>query len=212
VTPVRMTETALAVALCAALVVASPARAQGGPAQGATVPPPAAKPAQPATASKPALPAAQKPAQPAAAGPAAAQPAPAKAAAAAAAAPAAAPSQAPPPEAYSYNPEGRRDPFISLVSRGFEPAGGRRGDGLAGLMTGEIAIRGVLQAQGVYVAIVQGPDMKTYIVHANDRLVDGTVKSIGPQGLVILQEVNDPLSLIKQREVRRSLRATDEGK
>ena len=43
-------------------------------------------------------------------------------------------------------------------------------------------------------------------------MLDGTVKSIGVQGLVIIQEVNDPLSLIKQREVRRGLRAMDEGK
>jgi Tfp pilus assembly protein PilP len=119
----------------------------------------------------------------------------------------------PQPEAYSYNPEGRRDPFVSLVSRGLESAStGRRGEGLAGLSTAEIVVRGVLQTQGSYVAMVQGPDMKTYIVHANDRLLDGTVKSIGVQGLVIIQEVNDPLSLIKQREVRRGLRAMDEGK
>ena len=33
-----------------------------------------------------------------------------------------------------------------------------------------------------------------------------------PTGLVIMQEVNDPLSLIKQKEVRKGLRATDDGK
>jgi Tfp pilus assembly protein PilP len=131
----------------------------------------------------------------------------------AAAAPAQGPATQPQPEAYSYNPEGRRDPFVSLVSRGFEPAGaGKRGEGLAGLATAEIVIRGVLQSGGAYVAMVQGPDMKTYIVHVNDRLLDGTVKSIGVQGLVIIQEVNDPLSLIKQREVRKGLRAMEEGK
>ena len=76
---------------------------------------------------------------------------------------AAAPTQ---PEAYSYNPEGRRDPFVSLISRGFEPAAaGKRGEGLAGLTTAEITVRGVVQSGGSYVAMVQGPDMKTYIVH-----------------------------------------------
>ena len=119
----------------------------------------------------------------------------------------------PQPETYSYSQGGRRDPFVSLVSRGIEPAAtGRRGNGLAGLATAEISVRGVLLSQGSYVAMVQGPDMKTYIVRANDRLLDGTVKSVGVQGLVIVQEVNDPLSLIKQREVRKGLRATEEGK
>ena len=119
----------------------------------------------------------------------------------------------PPAEPYSYSVEGRRDPFVSLISRGFEPAStGKRGEGLAGLTTAEIAVRGVLTSQGSYVAMVQGPDMKTYIVHANDRLLDGTVKTVGAQGLVIIQEVNDPLSLIKQREVRKGLRTMEDGK
>lgn len=80
------------------------------------------------------------------------------------------------------------------------------------MSTAEISVKGVLQSRGAYVAIVSGPDAKTYIVHVNDRLVDGIVKGITPQGLVIIQEVNDPLSLVKQREVRKGLRASEDGK
>lgn len=122
-------------------------------------------------------------------------------------------AQAPAAEPYSYNPGGRRDPFVSLTSRGVDPlATGKRSEGLAGLSTAEISVKGVLQSRGAYVAIVSGPDAKTYIVHVNDRLVDGIVKGITPQGLVIIQEVNDPLSLVKQREVRKGLRASEDGK
>jgi predicted ATPase len=60
--------------------------------------------------------------------------------------------------------------------------------------------------------MVMGPDNKTYIARANDKLLDGTVKAVTAQGLVILQEVNDPLSLVKQKEVRKMLRALEEGK
>ena len=36
-------------------------------------------------------------------------------------------------EPYSYNPDGRRDPFVSLVSRGMQPEStGRRAEGSAG--------------------------------------------------------------------------------
>jgi hypothetical protein len=63
-----------------------------------------------------------------------------------------------------------------------------------------------------FVAMVVGPEKKTYIVRANDKLLDGTVKAVTAQGLVILQEVNDPLSLVKQKEVRKMLRALEEGK
>ena len=120
----------------------------------------------------------------------------------------------PPAELYSYKPEGRRDPFVSLVARGTEPTGQLRipTTGVSGLATQEISVRGVLQTRGSYLAMVQGPDKKTYIVHPNDRLGDGVIKQITPQGLVVLQEVNDPLSLVKQREVRKNLRSAEEGK
>jgi hypothetical protein len=62
------------------------------------------------------------------------------------------------------------------------------------------------------VAILQGPDGKTYLARPADHLLDGTIKAITDRGLVILQEVNDPLSLVKQKEVRKGLRASDEGK
>jgi hypothetical protein len=49
-------------------------------------------------------------------------------------------------------------------------------------------------------------------VRPGDKLFDGTVRSISQNVLVILQQVNDPLSLEKQREVRKVLRQTDERK
>jgi Tfp pilus assembly protein PilP len=76
----------------------------------------------------------------------------------------------------------------------------------------DISVRGVLQARGSLVAMIQGPDNRTYIVHQGDKLLDGTIKSITPQGLVVIQEVNDPLSLVKQREVRKLLRSLEDAK
>jgi hypothetical protein len=60
--------------------------------------------------------------------------------------------------------------------------------------------------------MIKGPDNRTYIVHQGDKLADGTIKSITPQGLVLLQEVNDPLSLVKQREIRKLLRSLEDGR
>ena len=126
----------------------------------------------------------------------------------------AAPTAPPPPaaEAYTYDAGSRRDPFVSLLSRGIEPANGKKLTGLAGLTTGEVMLRGVIQSQSSYVALVSGPDGKTYSAHVNDRLLDGVIRSVTPQGLVIMQEVNDPLSLVKQREVRKGLRTAEDGK
>ena len=76
----------------------------------------------------------------------------------------------------------------------------------------EISVRGIMQSRGSLVAMVQGPDNRTYIVHQGDKLLDGTIKTIMPTGLVVVQEVNDPLSLVKQREVRKLLRSLEDAK
>lgn len=115
-------------------------------------------------------------------------------------------------EAYTYDPAGRRDPFVSLLSRGLEPASGKKLTGLGSLTTSEVMLRGVMQSRNAYVALLSGPDGKTYSARANDRLVDGVIRSVTPQGVVIMQEVNDPLSLVKQREVRKGLRTAEDVK
>jgi type IV pilus assembly protein PilP len=126
--------------------------------------------------------------------------------------PAATTTVPPAPEPYTYDPGGRRDPFISLLSRGIEAAPGVKVPGLSGMATTDLVVRGVMQSRGSYVAIVAGPDGKTYRARVNDRLLDGVIRSVTPQGIVIMQEVNDPLSLVKQREVRKGLRTAEDGK
>jgi type IV pilus assembly protein PilP len=117
-----------------------------------------------------------------------------------------------PPENYTYDPAGRRDPFLDLLSTGNEPrvvSGSRRGEGAGGLSVGDISVRGLLQSRGGFYAMVQGPDGKTYMMHPGDKLLDGTVKSVNAEGLVIVQEVNDPLSLVKEREITKKLRSIE---
>jgi Tfp pilus assembly protein PilP len=163
----------------------------------------AAKAANPGTESKPAPRPSAQPAQPPA------TPAAGQVAQAAPAAP-----QAPATSGFSYSPEGRRDPFISLLRRGSDVAvkAGVKAPGIKGLGAGEVTLRGTMASQGGFVAIVQGADSKTYIVRPGERLADGTIRSITADALVILQQVNDPLSLEKQREVRKVLRQTEEGR
>jgi Tfp pilus assembly protein PilP len=124
-----------------------------------------------------------------------------------------APAQTP-AESYSYQPDGRRDPFLSLVGTGSDPrsSSSRKTEGPAGMTLAEISVRGVMESRGTLVAMIQGPDNKTYIVHQGDKLLDGTIKTITPQGLIVVQEVNDPLSLVKQREIRKLLRSLEGAK
>jgi Tfp pilus assembly protein PilP len=160
---------------------------------------PAASPAKPAPAAQPAA----KPAAPQGQ----TAPAPPKPGADA-------PAPMPPAqETYTYRTDGRRDPFLNLLGTGTEgKLTSRKGEGPTGLTIGEITVRGVMQSRGALVAMIQGPDNKTYLVHQGDKLLDGTIKTVTPQGLVLVQEVNDPLSLIKTREVRKLLRSLEDAK
>jgi len=118
-----------------------------------------------------------------------------------------------PSDNYTYEPDGRRDPFLNLLGTGSEPRNtGKRGDGPAGLSVAEISVRGVLASRGALIAMIEGPDKKTYVVHQGDRFLDGTIRSVTAEGLIIVQEVNDPLSLVKQREVHKLLRSLENAK
>ena len=123
-----------------------------------------------------------------------------------------------PPPNFEYSPQGRRDPFISLVARGDEgksktgEATKVRPEGVPGIMTSELFVRGIMQTRGGWIAMVAGADKKIHTVRPGDKLFDGVIRQITANSVVILQEVNDPLSLEKQREVRKFLRGGDEVK
>jgi Tfp pilus assembly protein PilP len=121
-----------------------------------------------------------------------------------------APGPPSPPASYTYTVDGRRDPFVALIGRGGVQRGSTRpevrAEGLAGLTADELVVRGIIQSRGAWVAMVSGPSGKVYNVRPGDRLADGTIRSINAESVEILQQVNDPLSLEKQREVRKFLR------
>jgi Tfp pilus assembly protein PilP len=114
------------------------------------------------------------------------------------------------PAAPGYNPEGRRDPFVSLLGRGQDPhKTGERAPGVPGLLISEVTVKGIVRDRSGFIAMIQASDNKTYIVRAGDKLMDGAVKTITQDGVIFSQDVNDPLSLVKQREVSKRVRGTE---
>jgi Tfp pilus assembly protein PilP len=116
-----------------------------------------------------------------------------------------------PPPNYTYAAESRRDPFVNLLNRGGGDArqgaaGAARPEGVAGLTVDDIVIRGIVFSRGAWVAMVGAPNGRTYSIRAGDKLMDGSVRAINATTVILMQEVNDPLSLEKQREVRKYLR------
>jgi Tfp pilus assembly protein PilP len=129
------------------------------------------------------------------------------------AAPVEKPAPPPPSPAFAYDPSGRRDPFVSLVGRGsVQDPTAVRPAGPPGMLINEISLKGIMKERNGFVALVQGPDKKTYAIRSGQRLFDGSVKTITQDAVVFSQDVNDPLSLVKQKEVRKTLRSVEENR
>jgi type IV pilus assembly protein PilP len=114
---------------------------------------------------------------------------------------------------YAYDPDGRRDPFTSLLQRGADPKanGANRPQGPPGVLIGEATVTGILKDPSGYIAMIEAPDKKTYIVRTGQKMMDGSVKSITADSVVFSQDVTDPLSLVKEREIRKGVRSTERG-
>ena len=110
------------------------------------------------------------------------------------------------PEAYHYDPQGRRDPFQSLIGPAPKIAPGQRPPGPPGFLIDEIKLQGVVKTrqQGL-IAMVNGPDNKGYLVHVGDKVLDGEVIRITATSVVFRQEVNDPTRIERFREVVKEL-------
>jgi Tfp pilus assembly protein PilP len=123
---------------------------------------------------------------------------------------------------YSYNSQGRRDPFVSLQSPVTADRGPKtRKPGMEGFLIQEVALKGIVKTAGGgtgiaqkpgYIAIFLGADGKSYFVTTGQRLYDGAIVAVDPTSVTFRQEVTDPLSPVKTREVRKSLYASEEAR
>lgn len=123
---------------------------------------------------------------------------------------------------YSYNSQGRRDPFVSLQ----RPVAADRGPktrkpGMEGFLIQEVALKGIVKTTGGgtgmaqrsgFIAMFLGADGKSYFVTTGQRLYDGVITAVDATSVTFRQEVTDPLSPVKTREVRKSLYASEEAR
>ena len=118
----------------------------------------------------------------------------------------------PAPGAYTYNPQGRRDPFVSLQKPVEAEGAHARAQGLPGMLIQEIALKGIVRTPKGFTAMMQGTDGKSYFVTTGQRLADGVVTAIDAATVTFRQDVNDPLSTVKTREVKKSLYQSEEAR
>jgi Tfp pilus assembly protein PilP len=110
------------------------------------------------------------------------------------------------PDSYHYDPQGRRDPFQSLIGPTPKLQPGQRPPGLPGFLIDEIKLQGIVKTrqQGL-VAMVNGPDNKGYLMKVGQKVLDGEVIRMTSGSVVFRQEVNDPTRIERFREVVKDL-------
>lgn len=128
----------------------------------------------------------------------------------------------PAPGGYTYNPQGRRDPFVSLLKPvGPQGAPPTRPPGMAGFLIQEVALKGIVKTPGQgmgpaekpgYIAMFHGTDGKSYFVNVGQRLFDGEIVAIDAANVSFRQEVTDPLSPVRTRDIKKSLYQSEEAR
>ena len=120
---------------------------------------------------------------------------------------------APSPGGYVYSSQGRRDPFVSLLRPiGPDQGPAKRRPGMEGFLIQEVALKGIVKDRTGYIAILLGTDGKSYFVKNGQRLYDGVVTAIDASSVTFRQEITDPLSTVKSRDVRKTLYPSEEGR
>jgi Tfp pilus assembly protein PilP len=108
-------------------------------------------------------------------------------------------------DTYRYDPQGRRDPFRSLIGPSPKLEPGQRPAGLPGFLIDELKLGGVFKTREGLTAMVTGPDNKGHLLRVGQKVLDGEVVRITATGVVFRQEVNDPTRIERFREVVKDL-------
>jgi type IV pilus assembly protein PilP len=108
-------------------------------------------------------------------------------------------------DTYRYDPQGRRDPFRSLIGPTPKLEPGQRPAGVPGFMIDEMKLQGIFKTRQGLTAMINGPDNKGYLIHVGDKVLDGEVIRITATSIVFRQEVNDPTRIERFREVVKDL-------
>ena len=108
-------------------------------------------------------------------------------------------------DTYRYDPQGRRDPFRSLIGPTPRLDKGQRPDGLPGFLIDELKLQGIFRTRQGFTAMLNAPDNKGYTVRVGQKVLDGEVVRITATSVVFRQEVNDPTRIERYREVVKDL-------
>lgn len=117
-----------------------------------------------------------------------------------------------------YDDGGRRDPFVSLIVpkaapsvANAAPSRPRVVAGLGGLSVSDAVVKGMIRSGTTLIALLQGPDGKTYMAKRLDRLQDGVVTRIDSDGVVFTERTADAAGVVRAHDIRKPLRPAASG-
>jgi hypothetical protein len=112
---------------------------------------------------------------------------------------------------YVYDPAGRRDPFVNLLT-GVKVKGPKVPPGA--LTVGDAKIVGITRNQNSFVAIIVGADNKARFMKVGDKLYDGAIIGIEADKVIFRQdftEDNPAAPGLRSKEVVKRLNPVQEG-
>lgn len=116
---------------------------------------------------------------------------------------------------FSYDPEGRRDPFRSLHEELTLRKKGPRPAGVAGMLVSEIVLVGIVRdPSSADIAVFTGSDNKGYFLRVGDEVYDGSLIAVDPKASTVTfrQQVDDPRLIKPYRDVVKRLVPLEEEK
>jgi Tfp pilus assembly protein PilP len=114
------------------------------------------------------------------------------------------------PGEFVYNPEGRRDPFWNLLQGKSVKENREAIEGIAGLMIDELELEGIVFAQGVFKALLKGPDTRPYVVGIGDKVYDGEVVAMDKNSVSFKKSLTMALAGQKDRIIIKTLNPEEE--
>jgi Tfp pilus assembly protein PilP len=104
-----------------------------------------------------------------------------------------------PPSAFTYNPEGRRDPFKNLlIGRDIRE---RTATGEPQIFIDDLVLFGIVKNKNIYTAMIGMPQGFPMFVLVGDKFADGYVLSITESQVILRKTHERGIPLIRPRDI-----------
>ena len=111
-------------------------------------------------------------------------------------------------DAGTINMEGKRDPFVPLVSDKKDTGAAHLPPGKAGIVIASVRVDGTVKSGNGMIAVVSNPDQRVYFIREGDQLYDGDVEKISLDGVTFKENSKDAFGHPVERIVTKRIYAS----